>query len=136
MELFMHDRSRLSESNFVVLLHVLNHVPLTHPPVGADAMASRIRALIRRRMLLLEMDFHELLSLKVGLIATFEGARMPSGLVGVRFLGISVDVMVVPYMLTKVILALESIVSPISRMKTDNSQPRLPLTRKGSSMYV
>jgi hypothetical protein len=125
-----------SESNLVLLLHVLNHVPLTHPPVGADAMASRIRALIRRRMHLLEMDFHELLSLKVGLIATFEGARMPSGLVGVRFLGISVDVMVVPYMLTKVILALESIVSPISRMKTDNSQPRLPLTRKGSSMYV
>ena len=87
-------------------------------------------------MLLLEMDFHELLSLKVGLIATFEGARMPSGLVGVRFLGISVDVMVVPYMLMKVILALESIVSPISRMKTDNSQPRLPLTGKGSSMQV
>jgi len=114
-----------SESNLVLLLHVLNHVPLTHPPVGADAMASRIRALIRRRMLLLEMDFHELLSLKVGLIATFEGARMPSGLVGVRFLGISVNVMVVPYMLTKVILALESIVSPISRFGTDNSQPRL-----------
>lgn len=64
-------------------------------------------------MLLFEMDFHELLGLKVGLIATFEGARMPSRFVGVRVLGIDVDVMVVPYMLTKVILALESIVSPI-----------------------
>jgi hypothetical protein len=134
MELFMHDRSRLSESNFVVLLHVLNHVPLTHPPVGADAMASRVRALIRRRMLLLEMDFHELLGLEVSPIATFEGARMPSGFVSVRVMGIDVDVMVVPYMLTKVILALESIVSPISRMKTDNIQPRLPLTGKGCSM--
>jgi hypothetical protein len=134
MELSMDDRSRLSESRFVVLLHVLNHVPLTHPPVGADAMASRVRTLIRRRMLLLQMDLHELLSLKVGLIATFEGARMPNRFVGVRVLGIGVDVMVVPYMLTKVILALESIVSPISRIRTDNSQPRLSLTGKGSSM--
>ena len=117
MELSMDDRSRLSESRFVVLLHVFNHVPLTHPPVGADAMASRVRTPIRRRMLLLEMDFHELLGLKVGLIATFESARMPSGFVGVRVLGIGVDMVVVPYMLTKVILALESIVSPISRMK-------------------
>jgi hypothetical protein len=134
MELSMDDRSRLSESNLlVVLLHVLNHVPLTHPPVGADAMASRIRALKRRRMLLLEMDFHELLGLEVSLIATFEGARMPSGFVGVSVLGIDVDVMVVPYMLKKVILALESIFSPISRIRTDNSQPRLPLTGKGSS---
>jgi len=132
----MHDRSRLSESNFVVLLHVLDHVPLTHPPVGADAMASRIRALIRRRMLLLEMDFHELLGPKFGLIATFEGARMPSRFVGLRVLGIGIDVVVVPYMLTEVILALESIVSPISRMKTDKSQPRLPLTGKGSSMQA
>jgi hypothetical protein len=87
-------------------------------------------------MLLLEMDFHELLGLKVGLLATFESARMPSGFVGVRVLGIGVDVVVVPYMLTKVILALESIVSPISRMRTDNSQPRLSLTGKGSSMSV
>jgi len=64
-------------------------------------------------MLLLEMDFHELLGLEVGLIATLESARMPSGFAGVRVLGIGVDVMVVPYMLTKVILALESILSPI-----------------------
>jgi hypothetical protein len=136
MGLFMHDRSRLSESNFVVLLHVLNHVPLTHPPIGADAMASRVRALIRRRMLLLKMNFHKLLGLEVGLIATFEGARMPSGFVSVQILGISVDVMVVPYMLTKVILALESIASPISRMVTANSEPRLSLIGKGSSMQV
>jgi hypothetical protein len=136
MGLFMHDRSRLSESSFVVLLHVLNHVPLTHPPIGADAMASRVRTLIRRRMLLLEMDFHELLGLEVSLIATFEGARMPSGFVGVRVLGIGIDVVVVPYMLAKVILALESIVSPISRMRTDNSKPRLSLTGEGSSMQV
>jgi hypothetical protein len=87
-------------------------------------------------MLLLEMDFHELLGLEVSLIATFEGARMPSGFVGVPVLGIGVDVMVVPYMLTKVILALESIVSPVSRIRTDNSQPRLSLTGKGSSMQV
>jgi hypothetical protein len=100
------------------LLHVLDHVPRAHPTVGADTRASRVRALEGRWMILLNMDFQELVGLEgieASLVATFKWARMPNGVIGVRILGIDIDVMVILNMLSKVILALESIVSSISR---------------------
>ena len=68
-------------------------------------------------MLLLQMDLKELFSLKgVGgrLFAPFEVTEPASVIIGPTVLGIDIDVMVVPNMLTKVILALESIFSSIS----------------------
>jgi hypothetical protein len=99
------------------LLHVLDHIPLAEPPFGANAITSGIGALEWRWMLLLEMNFQELFGLEgIGssFIATFEGARMSSGTISINILGIDVDVMIVPDMLTKVILALESILPTIS----------------------
>jgi len=68
-------------------------------------------------MLFLEMNFQKLFGLEgVGssFIATFEGTRMSSGTISINILGIDVDVMIVPDMLTKMVLALESIVPTIS----------------------
>jgi hypothetical protein len=99
------------------LLHVLDHIPLAHPPFSANAITSRIGALEGRRMFLLEMNFQELLSLEgveSSFVATFKGARMPSGIIVSWILDIDIDVMVVPNMLTKVVFALESVVSSIS----------------------
>ena len=118
------DPIRLRNSNIVILLHVLDHVPLTHPSVGANAVTSRIRALIRRWVLLLEMDFQELLSLegvKSSLLAAFERARVHNGIGAHRLIAININVMVVSNMLTQVILALESVVTSISRKRV--SQP-------------
>lgn len=98
-------------------LHVLDHIPLAEPPFGANTITSGIGALEWRWMLLLKMNFQKLLGLEdVGssLIATFEGTRMFSGTISINILGINVDVMIVPDMLTKVVLAFESIVSTIS----------------------
>lgn len=67
-------------------------------------------------MLLLEMDLQELLGLEgfgSSPVATFEWARMAYMIISVGFLGIGVDVVVVPNMLTKVVFAFESIVSSI-----------------------
>jgi hypothetical protein len=99
------------------LLHVLDHIPLAEPPFGAHTITSRIGALEWRWMLLFEMSFQKLLGLEgIGssFIATFEGARMSSGTISIHILGIDVDVMIVPDMLTEVVFALESIVSTIS----------------------
>jgi hypothetical protein len=99
------------------LLHVLDHIPFAKPPFGANTVTSRIGALEWRWMLLLEMDFQKLFGLEgIGssFIATFEGTRMTSGTTCIHIMGIDVDVMIVPDMLTKVVLALESIVPTIS----------------------
>jgi hypothetical protein len=100
------------------LLHVLDHIPFAKPPFSANTVTSRIGALERRWMLFLEMNFQKLFGLEgVGssFIATFEGTRMSSGTISINILGIDVDVMIVPDMLTKMVLALESIVPTISR---------------------
>jgi hypothetical protein len=99
------------------LLHVLDHIPLAEPPFGANTITSGIGALEWRWMLLLEMDFQQLFGLEgIGsnFIATFEGTRISRGTISIHILGIDVDVMIVPDVLTKVVLALESIVSTIS----------------------
>ncbi len=99
------------------LLHVLDHIPLAKPPFGANTIASGIGALEWRWMLLLKMNFQKLLGFEgVGssFIATFEGARISSGTISIHILSIDVDVMIVPDVLTKVVLALESIVPTIS----------------------
>jgi hypothetical protein len=99
------------------LLHVHDHSLLAEPPFGANTITSRIGALEWRWMLLLEVSFQKLFGLEgIGssFIATFEGARMPSGTISIHILGIDVDVMIVPDVLTKVVLAFESIVSTIS----------------------
>jgi hypothetical protein len=99
------------------LLHVLDHIPLAEPPFGANTVTSGIGALEWRWMLLLKMNFQKLLGLEgVGssFIATIEGTRVSSGTISIHILGIDVDVMIVPDMLTEVVLALESIVSTIS----------------------
>jgi hypothetical protein len=99
------------------LLHVLDHIPCAKPPFGANTITSRIGALEWRWMLLLEMNFQQLFGLEgVGssFIAPIKGTRVSSGTISIHILGIDVDVMIVPDMLTKVVLALESIVSTIS----------------------
>jgi hypothetical protein len=99
------------------LLHVLDHIPLAEPPFGANTITSGMGALEWRWMLLFEMSFQKLFGLEgIGssFIATFEGARMSSGTISINILGIDVDVMIVSDMLTKVILALESILPTIS----------------------
>jgi hypothetical protein len=99
------------------LLHVLDHIPLAEPPFGANTITSRKGALEWRWMLLLEMNFQQLFGLEgVGssFIATIKGTRVSSGTISIHILGIDVDVMIVPDMLTKVVLAFESIVSTIS----------------------
>lgn len=104
-------------SNIMNLLHMLDHIPLAEPPFGANTITSGIGALEWRWMLLLEMNFQKLFGLEgVGssFIATFEGTRMSSGIISIHILGINVDVMIVPDMLTKVVPAFEPIVSTIS----------------------
>ena len=66
------------------LLCVLNHIPLSHPSFGIDTVATREGTLVRRRMFLLEMDFHELLRLEpihTSLVTTFKGARVSSRII-------------------------------------------------------
>ena len=99
------------------LLHVLDHIPLAEPPFGANTVTSRIGALEWRWMLLLEMNFQELFGLEgIGssFIATIEGTRVSSGTISIHILSLNVDVMIVPDVLTKVVLALESILPTIS----------------------
>jgi hypothetical protein len=99
------------------LLHVLDHIPLAEPPFGAHTITSRIGALEWRWMLLFEMSFQKLLGFEgVGssFIATIEGTRMTSGTTSIHIMGIDVDVMIVPDMLTEVVLALEPILPTIS----------------------
>jgi hypothetical protein len=115
--LFWDHSEWLSYSDVMELLHVLDHVPLAHPPLGADTIASRIGALEWRWMLFLEMNFQELFGLEgaeSNLVATFKGARISSGIIIVWILCIDVDVMVVPNMLTKVVFTFEAIGSSIS----------------------
>ncbi len=104
-------------SNIMNLLHVLDHIPLTHPTISTESVTTWVGTLEWGWMFLLQVDFQELLVLECVfsiLIATLKGTRMPNCVVNIRILSIGINVVVVSDMLTEVILALESVVSSIS----------------------
>jgi hypothetical protein len=51
-------------------LHMLDHISLAHPSVGANTITARPGTLERRRMFLLEMDFQKFLGLE-GILLRF-----------------------------------------------------------------
>jgi hypothetical protein len=99
-------------------LHVLHHISLAEPPFSANTITSCFWALKRGRMFLLQMNFQELEGFEAvppDMITIFEMAR-ECRRAQIRGFVLSdvLDVMVIANMLTKVILALETVVASIS----------------------
>jgi hypothetical protein len=108
----------LKHLNAMSFLHVLHHVSLAEPPFSVNMITSCFWALKWGRMFLLQMNFQELEGFEAVLpdiITIFKMAReCRRAQIGCFVPSDVLDVMVIANMLTKVILALETVVASIS----------------------